>query len=277
MLKSVDWLKAHLSDEHISIVDCRFQLQNPDYGQMEFEKGHIPGAVFIDLEKDMSGLVQEHGGRHPLPDMEVFRKRLELAGISSDQTIVAYDNGECTYASRFVWMLHYMGHTDCYCLDGGLSAWLKKGYPIGTEAPAPETGQLNTELQPALLASYDEVKNWSEDRNSNIILVDSRDSRRYAGIEEPIDRIPGHIPGAVNYPFTDGFTDHSFLSSADMKKRFQQLNPEKEIIVYCGSGVTAAPNFIALKHAGYEHVKLYIGSYSDWVSYVENPVEKNED
>ncbi|WP_050615364.1 sulfurtransferase [Bacillus testis] len=275
MIKTAEWLTNHLSDSRIRIIDCRFKLNDPLYGRKAFEKSHIPGAVFFDLEKDISGEVREHGGRHPLPDVDEFAAKLEKAGISNDLILVAYDDGECSYASRFVWMMHYLGHKESYVLNGGFSQWIENQLPVEQSAYKPEPTNFQVNIQETLLASYEEVKELSEKGSKEKVLVDSRDRRRYEGLEEPIDKKAGHIPGAVNYPWTDGLEDRQFLDGDRMKARFKELDPNKKIIVYCGSGVTASPNYLALKQAGFPNVKVYIGSYSDWVSYENNPVATN--
>jgi thiosulfate/3-mercaptopyruvate sulfurtransferase len=272
-----NWLFERLNNEQVKIVDCRFELGNPEAGEKQYHESHIPGAFYFDLEKQLSSPVSKHGGRHPLPDMNQFRVDVERAGIDQSKTVVAYDGGEGQFASRFWWLLHYLGHESVYVLNEGFKGWMEAGYPTTQEVPEPESAQLEVKLQTEMLASYKDVKDVVTNKKTSPILIDSRDRARYLGETEPIDRVPGHIPGAINLFWGDGLEQGSFKNKEEQKKRFVELDQEQPIILYCGSGVTATPNYIALKMAGYRNVKLYAGSYSDWVSYEDNPVAKGED
>lgn len=274
MLVEKEWLLNNLHNKKIRIVDCRFNLQNTNLGTEQYGNDHLPNAVYFDLAKDLSGVVEKHGGRHPLPNLLDFKEKLSNAGIRNDDIIVAYDGGEGSYAGRFLWLMKYIGHDEVYVLNGGYKHWKEAGYPLENRLPLTERSDYELSVQTDMLASYEEVKKLSETRNNSQILIDSRDSIRYSGIEEPIDKKPGHIPGAINIPWTEGFQDGLFKTKESQQDRFKTLDPNKDIIVYCGSGVTATPNYMALKEAGFQNVKVYIGSYSDWVSYDENPVEK---
>lgn len=269
-----DWLREHLDEKNLKVVDCQFKLGAPEEGKQQYEQSHIPGAVYFDLEKDLSGEVREHGGRHPLPDLHLLKDKLEANGISKDTIIVVYDGKEGAFASRFWWLLKYMGHEEVYILNGGFALWEQKGYPTDQTVPKyAKTTYIVTKAKD-MLASYEEIKDIALNGSGNAVLIDSRESRRYKGIEEPIDRIAGHIPTAINKPWMESLENGSFKSRDQQEKRFAELDRNQPVIVYCGSGVTATPNYIALKEAGFKHVKLYAGSYSDWVSYKENPVSK---
>lgn len=271
-----EWLNERLGDKNTRIVDCRFKLGNPDEGRLLYEHSHIPGAAYFDLEKDLSGKVGEHGGRHPLPALSQFKERLQNAGITNESLVVVYDGKEGAFASRMWWLLKYVGHEKVYILNGGIVAWEKSGYP--TEDSVPHCQQTNYIIHEnkEMLASFEEVKDLALKGTGSAVLIDSRESRRYLGIEEPIDRVPGHIPTAINKPWMEGFENGFYKSRDEQEERFKDLDPNQSIIVYCGSGVTATPNYIALKEAGFKNVRLYAGSYSDWVSYHENPVSKGE-
>lgn len=269
-IKSVSSLRAQLKDENVKVVDCRFALTDPDYGKSVYDEDHIPGAVFFDLEKDLSSPVSEHGGRHPLPVVEELTEKLSKAGITQESTVIAYDDGEGAFAGRFWWLLSYLGQEDVYILDGGYKAWKEAGNEITEEIPAYEYAEFIPSIKDEMLASYEQVKNHKG------ILIDSRASERYLGLVEPLDKRAGHIPGAINFVWTDGFDNGFWKDVEEQKERFSNLDKTEEIIVYCGSGVTATPNVLALKACGYKNVKLYAGSYSDWVSYDKNPVETGE-
>jgi len=268
------WLKDHLVDRNVRIVDCTYKLGDPEAGRTQYEQGHIPGAVYFDLEKNLSGAVETHGGRHPLPKQDQLKKKLEESGIRNDTILIAYDSKEGAYASRFWWLLKYLGHEKVYILNGGFEAWKNAGCPVDHEIPEYDKAVFAISLNKDLLASYEEVKDIVLNRDRDTALIDSREQKRYLGIEEPIDRIAGHIPTAINKPWMEGLENGFFKSKTEQENRFADIAKDKPIIVYCGSGVTATPNYIALKEAGYSNVRLYAGSYSDWVSYEENPVEK---
>ncbi|KIO68437.1 MULTISPECIES: sulfurtransferase [Bacillaceae] len=269
-----EWLLEQLANKDVKIVDCRFSLSKPDEGERLYKESHIPGAYFFDLEKQLSAPVSKHGGRHPLPDIEQFRHEIEQAGIDNTKTVVAYDGGEGAFASRFWWLLTYIGHDKVYVLNGGFKGWVEAGYPTTKEVPKPEPANFKVSIRKEMLATYEEVKEIVGNKKKLPILIDSREKARYLGKEEPIDKIPGHIPGAIHKFWAEGLENGFFKGSEEQKKRFAELDQKEPIIVYCGSGVTATPNYIALKMAGYQNVKLYAGSYSDWVSYSDNPVEK---
>lgn len=269
-----EWLLEQLANKDVKIVDCRFSLSKPDEGERLYKESHIPGAYFFDLEKQLSAPVSKHGGRHPLPDIEQFRHEIEQAGIDHTKTVVAYDGGEGAFASRFWWLLTYIGHDKVYVLNGGFKSWVEAGYPTTKEVPKPEPANFKVSIRKEMLATYEEIKEIVANKKKSPILIDSREKARYLGKEEPIDKIPGHIPGAMHKFWAEGLENGFFKGSEEQKKRFAELDQKEPIIVYCGSGVTATPNYIALKMAGYQNVKLYAGSYSDWVSYSDNPVEK---
>ena len=273
-----EWLIDQLENEQVKIVDCRFALGNSDEGKSLYQESHIPGAFYFDLEKQLSSPVSKHGGRHPLPDMDQLRLEIEKVGIDNAKIVVAYDGGEGQFASRFWWLLTYMGHENVFVLNEGFKGWKEAGYPTTKEVPNFDPASFKVDLQEEMLASYEEVKDVvSSNKKNSPILIDSRDESRYLGEVEPIDRVPGHIPGAIHKFWAEGFELGSFKTGEEQKKRFTEIDENEPVIVYCGSGVTATPNYMALKMAGYNNVKLYAGSYSDWVSYVDNPVAKGKE
>lgn len=272
-VKEPKWLLDNLQNPEVRIVDCRFSLAEPSKGEESYLEGHLPGAVFFDLEKDLSKPVENHGGRHPLPDIEGFIHKLECKGINEKVTVIVYDGGEGSFAARFWWMLKYIGHEHVFVLNGGFKEWSQNGYSISCDIPSFEKSNFRVKLQHEILSNLDEVRNVVQNKGSQEILIDSREEKRYLGLEEPIDKKAGHIPTAVNKPWFLGLNNGIYKSSEEQKERFLDIDQQKTVIVYCGSGVTAAPNFLALKEAGYEHVKLYVGSFSDWISYKENEIE----
>lgn len=269
-----DWLFSRINDSDIRIIDCRFQLGNPSFGLNEYMKEHIEGSIFYDLEKDLSGPVIEHGGRHPLPSIEELVEKLSATGINESVTVVAYDDQGGAFASRLWWLLSYLGHTNVYILDGGYSSWKEKGYPVNSDVPTFTRSNFSPEVRSSMVVDVDAVKKAIETKSA--ILIDSREKNRYLGIEEPIDKVAGHIPGAVNSFWKDGLNEQGkWKVSNEQTSRFSSIvGADDEIIVYCGSGITACPNIVALSEAGFQNVKLYSGSWSDWITYSENPIEK---
>ncbi|MBA9027750.1 MULTISPECIES: sulfurtransferase [Bacillaceae] len=261
-----------LQNEEVRIVDCRFNLGDPSCGKDLYDQEHIAGAVYFHLEEDLSGKVGNHGGRHPLPNLAEFKQKLEEVGVSNNTRVVAYDGGEGAFASRFVWLLSYLGHKHVQILNGGYYAWKQAGGKVDKEIPHYNRQTFHVCIDPTILATYDEVKEYVILQPKDVTLLDSREERRYLGIEEPIDHVAGHIPFARNKMWNEGIKDGSFISAEKQRERFAELSNSQKVIVYCGSGVTAAPNFIALKEAGFDQVKLYVGSFSDWISYEENEV-----
>ncbi|MGJ7921856.1 sulfurtransferase [Neobacillus sp. LXY-4] len=267
-----EWLKQHLSDPKVRVVDCRFYLGKPDEGKKEYLADHISGAVYLHLEHDLSAPVTDHGGRHPLPDINELKGKLEQAGIDSDTTVIAYDQGDGAFAARLYWLLNYLGHGKVAVLNGGYAAWKEAGYPVDNEIPSYPAASFDVQINQDIIASFQDVKQVVSDNNGEIVLIDSRDPKRFQGIEEPIDKKAGHIPGAVNKNWVEGLEKGFYKTASEQEKRFEEYSKQQPLIVYCGSGVTATPNFIALKEAGYENVRLYVGSFSDWISYDENEV-----
>ena len=279
MFVDVKWLMEQIlvGNQKVKPIDCRFDMAEKDFGKASYQFEHIPNAIYFDLEKYRSSEVKEHGGRHPLPDMKDFQKKLEDRGICKDDILVPYDGGQVAYASRFAWMMKYVGHENVYILNGGFITWKMSRFPTSREIPTPSPSKYEIHLQPSMLASYEEVQAIANGANTETVLIDSRDLIRYLGIEETIDKKAGHIPTAVNLPYHEGLRHGSYLPKEQQEKRFAKWKKEQPIIVYCGSGVTATPNYFALKSAGYENVKLYVGSFSDWISYEENPIRTIEE
>lgn len=255
-----------------AVFDCRFRLDKPGDGLQQYLQGHIPGAWHLDLEQDLSGKVEEHGGRHPLPDEQQLAAKLGGIGVGPETLVVVYDDGE-GMAPRAWWLVRYLGHKQVVVLDGGLRAWRNSGYPLNTELPVPRAAEFP--LQPHydwVVLATDVEAVTAEKRRA--VLLDARASERYRGEVEPLDPKAGHIPGAKNAPWGDGLTEAGhWKSPLEQQQRFDFLPPGTEVIAYCGSGVTACVNLLALELAGISNAKLYAGSWSDWCSYAHLPVE----
>lgn len=272
---TMGWLVENLNEPNLVIVDCRFIMGQATAGRAAYEQEHIPGAVYADLEQDLSGPVREHGGRHPLPDMGPFSQWLGQLGIDKNTTVIAYDDQGGAMASRFWWMVRFLGHEQVFILEAGYSKWKEAGYPVATEIHKPTAKHFTPSVKTRMLISVHDVR----DRlgKPGIVILDSREQARYLGSQEPIDSAAGHIPGAIHSFWKDSLDNNGVWNDTEMHAtRFEYLDKEDEIIVYCGSGVTACPNVLALEEAGFPNVKLYLGSWSDWISYSENPIATGE-
>lgn len=250
----------------IVILDCRFDLQDKSKGYQEYRQGHLPGAYYFDLERDLANPIVEHGGRHPLPNIEQLSQKLRNAGVNQQTLVVVYDDSRMAYAARAWWLLRYLGHEQVVVLDGGFRAWCAAGETIDRREPGLKMG--NFKHQKPLVSSInylDIVKSQEQ-----LSLIDSREPRRYAGLEEPTDPVAGHIPGALNYSWQAITDEQGFIKPLEWhKQHWQDLSSKKNIVAYCGSGVTACVNLLSLHLAGVE-AKLYPGSWSDWCSYNQN-------
>ncbi|MDQ0337692.1 thiosulfate/3-mercaptopyruvate sulfurtransferase [Caldalkalibacillus uzonensis] len=273
---SFEWLKFRLDDPQVIIADCRFVLGQPEAGAESYQHDHIPRAVYFDLEKDLSGPVKEHGGRHPLPDLDTFADKLGRAGIDETKTVVAYDDQGGAMAARLWWMLKYVGHDCAYLLEKPYSAWKNEGYPVTDEVIQPTPAQFTAKPNQDMIAAMEEVKQKLHD--PDVIFIDARAKERYTGEQEPIDRVGGHIPGAVNEFWMEGLAkDGSWKTPEAQRQRLSRYldQKDKELIVYCGSGVTACANIVAFHEVGL-HPKLYVGSWSDWITYEDNEIETGD-
>jgi thiosulfate/3-mercaptopyruvate sulfurtransferase len=271
---SPQWLKENLHNPEVVIVDCRFSLPDPTLGKKQYQVSHIPGAFYLDLNEDLSSPVREHGGRHPLPNAEELATKLGNIGITHQKTfVVAYDDSRFAFAARLWWLLRYLGHEQVAVLDGGFAGWQQAGYPVTNEIPKPQITQFVPQIQAEKVVDYSYVKGHKD--SPEVVLVDSREGDRYRGEREPTDKIAGHIPGAVNYPWPEVTDAAGYLQPpAVQQQRWQQITTAEEILVYCGSGVTACVNLISLEVAGIKTGKLYVGSWSDWITYDENDISR---
>jgi len=252
------------------ILDCRFALEDPDYGRCSYAEGHIEGAQYADLERHLSGpVIKGVTGRHPLPAAGTFAEQLRTWGIHADTDIVLYDDGPGAYAARAWWLLAWLGKRDgVFILDGGLKAWHAAGFPLSLDAPVVERGTFDGAPDNHLLLDAEHLQKRLG--QPGLTLIDARAQPRFRGEVEPIDPIAGHIPGAQCAAFNENLgSDGRFLPAEQLKQRFaaqlQGRSPE-ELVAYCGSGVTACHNLFALSLAGYPLGKLYAGSWSEWIT-----------
>ncbi|MBE9044063.1 sulfurtransferase [Pleurocapsales cyanobacterium LEGE 10410] len=262
------WLMQQLNNPQVVIVDCRFQLANPDWGEEQYRVSHIPGAYYLNLDRDLSSQVQTHGGRHPLPEIEVLAQKFAQMGIIKNETlVVAYDDARFAFAARLWWLLRYLGHDAVVLLDGGWNDWIGHDYPVSNAIPEYKTGNFSPQPNSDWLVDIDTVRSASDD--SSVVVIDSRDRDRYLGVREPIDPVAGSILGAANSPWKQVTDESGYLQPlATQQQLWDDYRQAEEIIVYCGSGVTACVNLFSLSMAGFENTKLYPGGWSDWCSYM---------
>ncbi|WP_028240754.1 sulfurtransferase [Stutzerimonas azotifigens] len=273
-------LAARLQRPELLLLDCRFALEDPQYGQRSYEQGHLPGARFADLERDLSGPVEPGvTGRHPLPDPERLLGRLRAWGLEENSEVVLYDDGPGAFAARAWWLLAWLGKREgVYLLDGGLKAWTEAGLPLTTEKPAPRRGGFQGAPDARLVLGANELLERLGE--PGLILLDARAPARFRGEVEPIDPVAGHIPGAQCAPFTDNLNANGrFLPPERLRERFERLlgpRPAKGAVAYCGSGVTACHNLFAMSLAGLPLPALYAGSWSEWITDPARPRARGE-
>jgi len=269
-------LAEHIDDPDWRVVDCRFWLDDTEKGRRDYLDAHIPGAVYAHLDEDLSGeVVSGETGRHPLPYLEDFIEQLSIWGIGENVQVVAYDDRGGAMAARLWWMLRWLSHEAVAILDGGWQHWVKDGYPVSDQVPSPERLRFNPDIRPELLVTTEQVEALRED--PDYVLVDSRTSERYRGENEPIDPVAGHIPGALSAPYPENIDSSGrFLPRASLRERFNSILgevPPDRAVFYCGSGVTSVHNIIAMLHSGLGEGKLYLGSWSEWITDSSRPVE----
>jgi len=270
-------LAPHLADEVWVVVDCRFDLSDPSKGEQLYLDAHIPGARYAHLDRDLSGEKTGDNGRHPLPTTDEMRERFGALGISPGKQVVAYDADSGMYASRLWWMLRYMGHDAVAVLDGGYARWVREGHAVrgGQEHWMAATFVGAPREQWRLDASAVSGLN-----DSSRVLVDARAAERFRGENETIDKAAGHIPGARNYFFQRNLTEgKTFKGVEELREQWNallgQTKPD-QVVMYCGSGVTACHNLLAMEHAGLVGGRLYPGSWSEWSHDPSRPVATGE-
>lgn len=269
-------LMGHLDDPRVLVVDCRYDLADHGAGEAAWQDSHIPGAVYLHLDRDLSGPVTPATGRHPLPAPEAFAATLGRLGMTPETQVFAYDAGAGFFAARLWWMLRWMGHDAVAVLDGGLAAWRAAGGKLD-QSTRPRAGTLFVpRLRPELAVDARAVAAALE--AGSHLLVDARGPERFAGTVEPIDPVAGHVPGAVNHPCTANVgPDGRFLAPADLARRWQASIGERRgetLICMCGSGVTACHDLLALELAGLSGAVLYPGSWSEWIRDPARPVAR---
>jgi thiosulfate/3-mercaptopyruvate sulfurtransferase len=275
-LIDTETLAAHLSDPAWATIDCRYDLRDECWGLRAYEASHIPGAVYASLDRDLSGPKTGRNGRHPLPDPETLARTFGQLGIGEGVQVVAYDQDNGMYASRLWWLLRWMGHGDVAVLDGGLTKWSGEGRPLRSNGETRPPRHFEGSPRPGWMMTADETAGavsaggWQ--------LVDARSPDRYRGENETLDKVAGHIPGAINHFFEWNVSDDGRFRSADeirdrVRASIGDVAPDR-VICYCGSGVTACQNLLAFEHAGLSGARLFPGSWSEWSSDPSRPIEQ---
>ncbi len=278
LLISAKELASHLDDPEWVIVDSRFKLADPEKGRRDYESAHIPGAVYAHLDNDLSGpIIKGVTGRHPMPEVNNIRAVFSWLGIDSSVQVVAYDDvGGALAAGRVWWLLRWLGHKQAAILDGGWQAWVSQGLPVRGGKEIREPRVFIPHPRTELMVSSEEVEKMRKD--PRFLLLDARTAERYRGENETIDPVAGHIPGAISAPYLDNLNpDGTFLSDESLAKRYKRLVegfPIDHVVAYCGSGVTATHDILAMMKAGLGEARLYAGSYSEWITDPKRPVEK---
>jgi len=270
-------LEAHLSDPLFAVVDCRLKVDNETWGEREYLKEHVAGAAFVSVDYELSGPKTGRNGRHPLPDVDSLTRTLGKLGIAEGIQVVAYDQDLGMYASRLWWLLRWLGHTSVAVLDGGFAKWKTEERPVRTGVETHRTRSFAGTPRPGWIVTADSVaelvgrKDW--------LLVDARTPERYRGEVEPVDPVAGRIPGAANYPYQSNIgPEGTFRPPEELRQQLHDLVgnvPVERVVCYCGSGVTACQNLLALELAGMPGAKLYAGSWSEWCSDPARPIERS--
>jgi thiosulfate/3-mercaptopyruvate sulfurtransferase len=271
LLVSAEQLAVH---PEWRVFDCRHDLKNTEYGRQAYARGHIPGALFLHLDDDLSGAKDGRNGRHPLPDIAGFARRMSACGVDAMTQVVAYDNEGGIFSSRLWWMLRWLGHDKVAVLDGGLAGW-KRSKRALEEAPPVVTPRIFTPQPRDMTVDSGQV--LADLQSARMLIVDARSPERFRGENETLDPVGGHIPGAVNRFYFDNLDDDGcfFKPVAELRAEFDALlagRPAESVVQQCGSGVTACHNMLAMELAGLSGSKLYPGSWSEWCADASRPV-----
>ena len=277
-LISTDALARRLDDPNWVIVDCRHNLFDVAAGESAYRVSHLPGARFMHLDRDLSGERTGRNGRHPLPEVGALSATLSRAGIDASKQVVAYDQNSGMWASRLWWLLHWLGHDAAAVLDGGIDKWIAEGRPVTADPPTVRHARF-VAMTPRPVATSDEILRDLDRRGPEpLTVLDARAPERFRGDIEPLDPVAGHIPGAINRPYTANLTPNGTFKSAELlRSEFAaQLGTTAaaDVVHQCGSGVTACHNVLAMAIAGLPGSRLYPGSWSEWVADAARPVAR---
>ena len=269
-------LLDRLDDNAFRIFDCRFSLFDKEKGHTAYLGGHIPGASYVHLENDLSGPITSRTGRHPIPKIDTFIERLRALGVEHRSRIVIYDEGPSAQAARFWWLLRWVGHENVAVLDGGFRAWEAVGGAVTEGIEIYPPGAYSAQIGSFEPVEASDVAEGLSTKTS--LVIDARENKRFVGDHEPLDSIAGHIPDSINRPFQNNLEDGIFKNPERLREEFEELisgSHPREVIHTCGSGVTACHNLLAMEYCGMPGSKLYVGSWSDWITDPTRPIAGN--
>ncbi len=270
---SVEELNNNLNNTNWFVFDCRFMLKDPAGGLSKFNQGHIPGAQFADMDKDLSSAMTASSGRHPLPDPEELIAKLKKWGVNNTSQVICYDDMSGAFAARMWWLMKWLGHENVAVLDGGIEKWTAAGLSLETDVQSKPTGSFSATADNEMWVDVNFVQQQLEQGNIN--LLDARSEERFTAKDSKTDPVAGHVPGAKSFPFSGNLTQQGlFQSSDELKNRFANefAAQHTEVINMCGSGVTACHNLLAMTIAGLPMSRLYVGSWSEWIKEKSRPV-----
>ena len=274
-LISAEETLEHINDPHWRIIDCQFDLKDKAKGFQNYKSAHIPSAIFADIEKDLSSPVSNRTGRHPLPAINKIRQQFGNLGIQSNTQVVVYDDAFGSFAARLWWLLKWYGHQNVALLNGGLSYWKQMQFPLSREIPVVKPTVYTGEPDMSMIVDAETI--FRSLNSSNLTLIDVRDSKRFQGLQEPIDRVAGHIPGAINIPWKTNLDDQGlFLERTELLSNYEEVlnNQSSDNFVFmCGSGITACHSLVAMHYLGKNDAKLYPGSWSEWIENPDLPIQ----
>ncbi len=278
-LVQAETLAMALSRSDLVVVDCRYSLLDSNAGEQAYLSSHLPGAIYAQLERDLSDMTPTSGGgRHPWPSVKQIADRLARWGIGPTSQVIVYDDGDGAIAARLWFLLRMLGHDKVAVLDGGWACWTALGLPVSS-SPATTAALFRAQYDPSKL-TFDSVRLFDADDveahlGTGGVLVDARAASRFRGDEEPLDRVAGHVPGAINRPYSENLINGRFKTPMQLAEEFRALlgkNAATDVVMMCGSGVTACHNLLAMERAGFKGAGLYTGSWSGWISDVSRSI-----
>jgi len=269
-----DELVNLLDNPNLIVIDCRFDLINPAWGYQDYLKNHIPNAIYADLDKDLSRSITEETGRHPLPEPDKFIETCSNWGIDKDKQVVVYDTTSGSFASRLWWMLNYFGHLNVAILDGGFSFWIDSGFSHESGSVHKRPSKFKGSHKHNLLKTTTEMETLI--MQPDCTVIDARSRERYLGLQEPLDKIAGHIPNAINFFHQNNLDPNGkLLPIEELQEKYNHLlegKNDNSKVLYCGSGVTSCLNFAVMQHIGLKPLHLYLGSWSEWIRNPNHPI-----
>ena len=271
-------LIKNLHNSDFKIFDCRCDIKDSAYGLDAYNDGHIPGAIFVDVDLDLASEKTSTSGRHPLPNPEIIAEKLSKWGVSDNTQAVIYDDAGGAFASRMWWILRWLGHENAAVLDGGMGSFLSLGQKLTAEHTEITSSQFNPRIHDNMHVVIEEVEKIQYQLDK--VLIDARSTERYLGIKDPVDDIYGHVPGALSSPLGLNLDKNGFFRTSDeLKLHFSKLlgeiRPENTVSM-CGSGITACHNLLAMEIAGLSGARLYVGSWSEWITNPKRPIAKSD-